>query len=250
VIGVPPSVGAVHVTVALALPATAVGFAGLTGTLSGVTGVDGSEAVLVPTLFLAFTVNVYGVPFFNPVTVHVKGNVPVVLVAVQVLPVGFDVTLYEMIGAPPSVGAVQLTLAAPFPATADGAAGATGTVAGVTETDAVDVVLVPTAFPALTVNVYDVPFVSVVTVHVNGTVPVVVAVEQVLCVDVVDVTVYPVIALPPVVGAVHETVTFVLPDSTLGAFGCVGAVICGKTVTEGVDVGPVPFVLWALTLNE
>ena len=51
-----------------------------------------------------------------------------------------------------------------MPATALTPVGASGVVAGVTEFDALDAVLVPTAFVAVTVNVYVVPFESPVTV--------------------------------------------------------------------------------------
>jgi len=77
--------------------------------------------------------------------------------------------------------------------------GAPGVVAGVTELLVADAVLVPTAFVAVTVNVYDVPFVSPVTVI--GDAP------PVADTPVLEVTVYVVIAAPPVeAGAVNETV--------------------------------------------
>ena len=50
----------------------------------------------MPTLFDAFTVNVYAVPFVNPVTVH--DNAPAVE---HVLAPGDDVTTYPVIAAPP-----------------------------------------------------------------------------------------------------------------------------------------------------
>jgi hypothetical protein len=51
-----------------------------------------------------------------------------------------------------------------LPATTETAVGAPGTVAGVTELEGLDAVLVPTAFVAVTVKVYAVPFVKPVTV--------------------------------------------------------------------------------------
>lgn len=54
----------------------------------GQTGLDGEEAGLDPTLFVATTVNVYSVPFVNPVTVT---GLAVVLVPVN--PPGLDVTV-------------------------------------------------------------------------------------------------------------------------------------------------------------
>jgi hypothetical protein len=62
-------------------------------------------------------------------------------------------------------GAVKLTVAEAFPATADTPVDASGTVAGVADADAVDSTLFPTAFVACAVNVYAVPFVKPVTVQ-------------------------------------------------------------------------------------
>ena len=56
--------------------------------MPGVTGADWLEVWLTLTPFVAVTVNVYGVPFVNPVTVHVTA--PVV---VHVLFSGDDVTM-------------------------------------------------------------------------------------------------------------------------------------------------------------
>jgi hypothetical protein len=54
----PPSVGAVHVTLTEPLPRVTVGLAGALGRVAGVTGVDVGDADPVPTEFLATTVNV------------------------------------------------------------------------------------------------------------------------------------------------------------------------------------------------
>ena len=71
-------------------------------------------------------------------------------------------------GEPPSdAGADQLTAACPSPARAVTAVGAPGAVAALTGTTALEAAEagpVPTAFVAVTVNVYEVPFVSPVTV--------------------------------------------------------------------------------------
>jgi hypothetical protein len=61
-------------------------------------------------------------------------------------------------------GALKLIVACVLVATAVTPVGAPGTVAGVTEFDAVDDALVPTPFVALTVNVYAVPLAKPVTV--------------------------------------------------------------------------------------
>ena len=68
-----------------------------------------------------------------------------------------------MIALPPSNGAPNETVTCAFPATTVGAVGALGTVLGTTLTDAVDIAPVPFAFVALTVQVYDFPFVNPVT---------------------------------------------------------------------------------------
>lgn len=57
-----------------------------------------------------------------------------------------------------------MMVACPFPAVAVPMVGAPGTVAGVTALLALDAVLVPFAFVAVTVKVYAVPLVSPVTV--------------------------------------------------------------------------------------
>ncbi len=64
------------VTLPEALPTTAVGVPGVPGGRVGVTAVDGLEDPEVPSLFDAVAVNVYDVPFVNPVTAHeVAGTV-------------------------------------------------------------------------------------------------------------------------------------------------------------------------------
>ena len=70
----PSSVAATHVTVADASPATAVGAAGLPGsvTVAGVAEFDGSEATESPTTLRATKVKVYAVPLVKPVTVQVS----------------------------------------------------------------------------------------------------------------------------------------------------------------------------------
>ncbi len=51
------------------LPRVAVPILGASGTVAGVTELLALDAVLVPTAFVAVTVNVYAVPFDRPVTV-------------------------------------------------------------------------------------------------------------------------------------------------------------------------------------
>jgi hypothetical protein len=70
-----------------------------------------------------------------------------------------------------------------------------------------------------------------------------------LCVNVVEVTVYEVMTAPSVAGAVHETVTFDIPATTVGRLGFDGT-LDGTTATDSVDVGPVPSALWAFTVKR
>jgi hypothetical protein len=122
---------------------------------------------------------------------------------------------------PPSeAGAVQDTTAEALPARAEAPVGPPGTVAGVTAVEGSDAAPVPTALVAVTVKVYDVPLVRPLTVQ--DVAPVVV--QVLLPGD--EVTVYPVMALPPsLAGAVHDTEAEAFPgvaDTPVGAPGAVG----------------------------
>ena len=76
-----------------------------------------------------------------------------------------EVTAYEVIADPPSeLGGVNVIVASPLPRVAVPIVGASGTVAGTTEFDVAEEILVPFAFVAVTVNVYVVPFVRPVIV--------------------------------------------------------------------------------------
>ncbi len=70
----------------------------------GVTLVDATDAADDPALFVAVTVNVYAVPFVRPVTT-IGLDEPE-----AVNPTGLDVTVYEVMNAPPEdAGAVNAT---------------------------------------------------------------------------------------------------------------------------------------------
>ncbi len=74
-----------------------------------------------------------------------------------------------MMGLPPSdCGGVHDTTADASPGLAETAVGGSGRVAGTTGVDEVDTGPVPTAFVAVTVNVYAVPFVKPVTVALGA----------------------------------------------------------------------------------
>ena len=91
----------------------------------------------------------------SPVTI--SGDEP----PVAVNPPGLDVTVYEVILDPPLFpGAEKVIVAWPLPRVAVPIVGASGVVAGVTALDALDALLVPAAFVAVTVNVYVVPLTS------------------------------------------------------------------------------------------
>src|SRR5450631_72845 len=126
------------------------GFPTDTGTALGVTAALAEDAEEVPAALVAVTVNVYAVRLARPVTVAVVDP------AVEVVcPPGAAVTVYPVIGEPPSlVGAVHDTTAWLFPAVADTPVGAPGTVTGAWTTQ-MKVVLplaeVPSAAVAMTV---------------------------------------------------------------------------------------------------
>ncbi len=253
VIGLPPFAGAVQLTVADALPATAVGAAGAAGTVAAATGVttfDAADDGPVPTAFVAATLNVYAVPFTKPDTNTDVAPAPAGVDACAVEPTN-GVTTYPVIGLPPFAGATQLTVADPSPATAVGAAGAAGTVAaatGVTTFDAADDGPVPTAFVAATLNVYAVPFTKPDTN--TDVAPAPAGVDACAVEPTNGVTTYPVIGLPPLAGATQLTVADAFPataDTPLGAAGTVadalGAAVLKTTVPMSQSVlAPVPTV--------
>jgi hypothetical protein len=105
-----------------------------------------------------------------------------------------------------------------------------------------DTVLVPIAFVAVTVNVYDVPFVSPVTVIGE---PLLVPVKP----PVFEETVYEVIADPPLLaGAVNVIVACPLPAVALTPVGVPG-VVAGVTALLAVEDALVPFAFVAVTVN-
>src|SRR3954451_5324091 len=101
---------------------------------------------------------------------------------------------------PLETGAVQFTIACALPGVAVTPVGAPGGAAGVTAAEEVEGALLPTAFVATTVKVYGVPLARPATVAVV-TAPTLTGV-----VGGFEVTVYPVMALPPLeAGAVQFT---------------------------------------------
>jgi hypothetical protein len=161
----PPSLaGAVHVTVACALPAEAVPMVGIPGTVgaAGVTWFEEPEGELVPMELAAVTVKVYTVPLVRPLTAVDVAVAP----AVAVIPPGEEDTVKPVMADPPSLaGAVHVTVACALPAEAVPIVGAPGTVggSGVTELETAEDGPVPTALVAVTVKVYAVPLASPLT---------------------------------------------------------------------------------------
>jgi hypothetical protein len=119
-------------------------------TVDGVTEFEGLEAFPCPTAFVAVTVKVYAWPFVRPVTTWVSAVDPAFA---SVPPEGLEVTVYPVMAEPPFEGAEKVTLAFVLPAVARADVGAPGTPIGVTEFEADDGELVPTAFTAYTAKV-------------------------------------------------------------------------------------------------
>ena len=167
-------------------------------------------------------------PFVKPVTV-IGDEGPV-----AVRPPGEEVTVYPVIADPPVfVGAVKLTVALPLLTVALIPVGVPGAVAaGLTAEDALEAVPVATELVAMTVKVYAVPLVRPVTV-IGEDAPVAVRPPG------EEVTVYPVIADPPVfVGAVKLSVALPLPALAEMLVGVSGAVIGDVTADEAPDNVP------------
>jgi hypothetical protein len=153
-------------------------------------------------------------------------------------------TVYPVTADPPLLtGAVQETTAEALPAAATTPGGASGTVLGVTAALADDPKEVPAALAAVTVNVYAVPLANPATVA--EAVPVVVALSP----PGDAVTVYPVIADPPLLaGAVQDTTAKALPAVATAPVGAPGTVL-GVTAALDEDAGEVPAALAAVTVN-
>jgi len=138
-----------------------------------------------------------------------------VVVVLQVIPPGVEVTVYPVIALPPlDPGALQLTTDDALATVPETFVGAPGAVGAATETSlvAIDGDDAPLAFVATTTNLYvpsakplTVQEVAVVVVHVKrpGN----------------AVTVYPVIALPPLGGAVQLTVAELFELTPVGGCG-------------------------------
>ena len=112
---------------------------------------EAGDAGPVPTSLVAVTVHVYVLPLVRPPTLI--GEVAPVLPPAA--PPSLDVhdAAYDVIGLPPSLGAVNDTDTSWLPRATLGCAGADGSVAGTTGSEASDGGPVPTALVAVTVHV-------------------------------------------------------------------------------------------------
>lgn len=117
-----------------------------------------------------------------------------------------------------------------------------GTVTGITADEAVEATELPTGVVAIIVKVYAVPFVKPVT-FIGELTPVAVKLPG------LDVTVYKVIALPPLLaGATNATLAEVLPAAATTAVGASGTVT-GVTAVEAVEATELPTAFVANTVK-
>jgi hypothetical protein len=225
-------------TVAAPLPAVAAAAVGAPGTVCGITPVAGADAGPVPAEFVAATLNEYKVPFVRPPTV-IGLEEPV-----AVCPPGDALTVYELMGAPPSdEGGANTTVTCPSPAVVELIAGAPGSVRGVTAVDGDEASPDPAWFDAVTVNVYAIPLPNpVTTIGLDWPVAVLPPGDAV--------TVYEVIGAPPSdTGAANVTVALASPADAVTPVGAPGAVGAGVTAPEGAEAELVPTALVAVTVN-
>ena len=237
-IELPPSKGAANVNVTCPLPAPTTGCNGASGTVLGITAADATEAAPSPFALVAVTVHVYDFPFVRPPTTIGEPTSEADPAAPP-----FDDTqaaVNSLIALPPSPGATNDTLTCAFPPDTVGAAGADGTVLGITATDAAEGTPSPFVLVAITVHVYDLPFVRPPTTMGE---PMSAATPATPPFDEMHAAENVVIGLPPSNGAMNDTLTCAFPPDTVGAAGGSGTVlgIVGADAGEGSLV-PSPFV--------
>ena len=159
---------------------------------------------------------------------------------------GFDVTVYEVISAPPSEnGSDHETVTEPLATdsivTSDGDE---GTVDGTIAADTSEAAPSPDAFTAATVKLYEVPFVSPTTVQGDT------ALSHTTSPAALRTTYFEIDAPPLLDGAVQDTTdwAFAAPvaDTAIGTPGTVE----GTTEAEASEAEPVPDTLVAVTVNE
>jgi len=161
VIGSPPGLPGVNPTSAAVFPAVTVTAVGAPGAGAGVAALDGADGKLGPLAFVATTVQVYASPFVSPVTttgLAVFDDVP----GVPAL-TGEHVAVKFVIGLPFWAPGVNPTDTCESARVAVTVVGASGTGAGANALDATEATLVPAAFVAVTVHVYESPLTNGLT---------------------------------------------------------------------------------------
>lgn len=147
-----------------------------------------------------------------------------------------------MVELPVLTGGVKVIVACPLPAVALTPVGASGTNAGVAELEALDALLVPIAFVAVTLKVYAWPLVRP-TIVMGDEPPVAVNPPT------FEVTVYEVIAEPPLfMGGVKVTTACPLPRVAVPMVGASGTV-AGTTELLVPEPVLVPIALLAVTVK-
>ena len=164
----------------------------------------------------------------------------------QVNPPGLEVTVYEMISAPPSEnGSDHETVTEPLATdsivTSDGAE---GTVDGTIAAETSEAAPSPDAFTAATVKLYEEPFARRTTVHGDT------ALSHTTSPAALRTTYFEIAAPPVFDGAVQDTTdwAFAAPVATteVGAPGTVE----GTTEADAEEAEPVPDTFVAVTVNE
>jgi hypothetical protein len=150
-----------------------------------------------------------------------------------------------VIALPPLFGTVKDTTMSALPGWTLGCAGADGIVLGIAAADAGDAGLVPFAFVAVTVHVYDFPLVRPPTLTGDAA-PL--AAPAVPPFPDGHATSYSVIALPPLFGAVNDTTMSALPGTTVGCAGVDGTVL-GIATADSAEGAPSPFAFVAVTVH-
>ena len=143
-------------------------------------------------------------------------------------------------------GEENTTAISPFPAVIAGAAGRPGSAFGTTAADAGDDGPGPLPFVALTLHVYDLPFVNPVTV-IGDEAPTTLALATPPFDD-THFTVNPVIAEPPSDGATNDTTICPAVATTVGAAGAAGSEP-STTAADGEEAGPSPLTFDANTVH-
>ena len=239
----PPSAGATNDTVNCPFPTPAVGCAGAAGIVLGTTGADAGDGALVPFAFVAVTVHVYVFPFVNdPTTTGEPGPD-----ADPAAP-PFDDTHAApklVMALPPSNGTTNETETCAFPNPTVGCTSTDGIVLGIAFAEAGDGALVPLAFVAVTVHVYDFPFDRPPMTIGEPAAEFVPAVPPF---DDTHAAVKLVMPLPPSNGATNETPSCALPATTVGCAGAVGTVL-GITTADADEGAPLPLLFVAVTVH-